>query len=134
MYALPLLALLVACKAVVTAMELTQNHIIKQRLFYRSKYKVGAVPNPKNRGGDAIQSIRAKELAGTLVEQGYDMQEANCNRVLVQEQPAVAGQPPSDVSQADFSSKAQLGPDIADTGDGSGCRGGTPSYLTAISM
>ena len=76
------------------------------------------VHHPTNRGGEPVGSILTKESACSLVEEGYGMHEANCNGVVVQKHPAVTGQPPSDVFQADFSSKAQLGPDIADTGDG----------------
>ena len=74
------------CNTVVAVLELPQNRIIKQSLCDRAKYKLLAiasihpmavVPHPKNRGGDAVKFIRTKELAGSLVEEGYDMQQAN---------------------------------------------------------
>ena len=82
------------------AANATPTQIIKQSICYRAKYKIedkrvlgclSVVPHPKNRGGDPVKSLRTKQLAGTLIVEGYDPLEANSNGVAVEEKPAVAG-------------------------------------------
>ena len=73
---------------------------IKLSICYRAKYRVGAkkvmspmlvVPHPKNRGGDTVKSLRTMQLIATVVVDGHDSTEANCNAVAVEDKPVVAG-------------------------------------------
>ena len=73
---------------------------IKKSICYRAKYRVDAkkvlspllvVPHPKNRGGDTVKSLRTMQLIATVVVDGHDSIEANCNAVAVEGKPAVAG-------------------------------------------
>ena len=72
---------------------------IKQSICFRAKYRVDAkkvmspllvVPHPKNRGGGAVKSLRTMQLIATVVVDGHDSIEANCNAVAVEDKPAVA--------------------------------------------
>ena len=76
------------------------TRMIKQSICFRAKYRVDekklmspmlVVPHPKNRGGDAVKTLRTKQLIATVVVEGYDPIEANCNAVAVEDQLAVAG-------------------------------------------
>ena len=73
---------------------------IKLSICFRAKYRVEAtkvmspmlvVPHPKNRGGDTVKSLRTMQLIATVVVDGHDSIEANCNAVAVEDKPAVAG-------------------------------------------
>ena len=79
--------------------------IIKRALAWRAVYRKGqgpglyirtfsddmVVPHPKNRGGDPIVSLRARQLGNTLAKDGYDKLEASSSAVAVQETPDSKG-------------------------------------------
>ena len=75
------------------------------------------VPHPKNRGDDQVNSLRLRQLTGTLAVEGYDPVEANSNGVVVQEKPAVVGKN-SDLFQSAFAEKMKTDPDVAEQIDG----------------
>ena len=74
--------------------------IINQRIALRAKWRLGqgpgptyrvlpssiVVPHPCNRGGDAVKSLRTKQLSATVVVDGCDPLEACSNAVAEQEQ------------------------------------------------
>ena len=101
------------------------TRIIKQSICLRAKYKVGykkkippllLVPHPKNRGGDAVKSLRTMQLNGEIASEGYDPLEANNNGVAVQEKPAVAGGSGTRF-QEDFEHKLRADPDMLASGE-----------------
>ena len=113
---------------------MSANQLIKQSLAYRAKYMLDApkakvispllvVPHPQNRSGDAVKSLRTKQLIGTLVTEGYDTIEANSNGVVVEQGPAVAGE-----FQHVFSSKLKADTDMADQLDGMVATSGSLSH------
>ena len=113
---------------------MSANQLIKQSLAFRAKYTVDApkakvispllvVPHPQNRSGDAVKSLRTKQLIGTLVTEGYDTIEANSNGVVVEQGPAVAGE-----FQHVFSSKLKADTDMADQVDGIVATSGSLSH------
>ena len=102
------------------------TRMIKQSICFRAKYLVDqkkvmspmlVVPHPKNRGGDAVKSLRTKQLIGTVTVVGYDSIEANCNAVAVEEKPAVAGGSGT-FFQDEFAKKVKPDPDMAERGSG----------------
>ena len=56
---------------------------------------LSVVPQPRNRSGDPVKSLRTMQLKGTVAKEGYDPVEANSNGVAVEQKPAVAGGGPS---------------------------------------
>ena len=48
------------------------------------------VPHPKNRGGDAVKSLRTMQLTASIAD-GYDTVEANSNATAVEDKPVVTG-------------------------------------------
>ena len=79
---------------------MTDTRMIKRSIYWRAKYRLEqgphptyrvlsppmVVPHPRNRGGDAVKSLRTKELSGTILVDGCDPLEACSNAVAVQEQ------------------------------------------------
>ena len=75
--------------------------VIKKSIAYRAKYRVGdgdtptvrsyapalAVPHPRNRGGDAVKTLRTKQIVGDVFNVGCDTISANCNAVAVEQKP-----------------------------------------------
>ena len=76
------------------------TQIIKQSIALRAKWRLDqgpaptyrvlpppiVVPHPCNRGGDAVKSLRTKQLTGDILVDGCDPVEACSNAVAVQEQ------------------------------------------------
>ena len=113
------------------------SQIIKRSIAYRAKYRadLGApsptfrtmvpsnvVPHPKNR---AVNSMRTKQLVGTITKNACDVDEANSSAVAVQEQPsgrrrehAASGAPHWTSLQSDFESRSASDSDIAKCQDG----------------
>ena len=101
------------------------THKIKQSICFRAKYRVHnnkvmspllVVPHPKNRGGDTVKSLRTMQLIATVVVDGYDSIEANCNAVAVEDKPAVAGGN-GQYFQDKFANKVKPDPDMAEQGE-----------------
>ena len=99
---------------------------IKQSICYRAKYRVDArkvlspllvVPHPKNRSGEPVKSLRTMQLNGTLAVDGFDAIEANCNAVVVEDKPAVAGKC-GQYFQEEFAKKVMADPDLAERARG----------------
>ena len=81
--------------------KLSTVQVIKMSIAFRAKYRLEqgptptlkyytpalAVPHPKNRGGDAVRSIRTIELSGDITRDGCDPIEANANAVAVEANP-----------------------------------------------
>ena len=79
---------------------MTDTGMIKRSIIWRAKYRLEqgphptyrvlsptmVVPHPRNRGGDAVKSLRTRELSGTILVDGCDPLEACSNAVAVQEQ------------------------------------------------
>ena len=78
------------------------TQLIKKSIAFRAKYRLEqgseptmrlfapplAVPHPKNRGGDPVQSLRTIQLSGSIVQDGCDVVEANSNAVAVEDNPS----------------------------------------------
>ena len=79
---------------------MTDTQMIKRSIIFRAKYRLEQgpgptdrvlspqimVPHPRNRGGDLVQSLRTRELSGTVFVDRCDPLEACSNAVAVQEQ------------------------------------------------
>ena len=109
---------------------------IKQSLCLRAKYRVYpkkvlspllVVPHPKNRGGDPVKSLRTMQLNATVAVEGYDPMEANCNAVVVEDKPVVAGGS-GQYFQEEFAKKVMIDPDMAEQGSGMVATAGSLSH------
>ena len=75
------------------------------------------VPHPKNRGGDAVKSLRTMQLTASIAE-GYDTIEANSNAVAVEDKPPVVAGTNTFVFQSAFEKQVLPDPDMAAKGVG----------------
>ena len=78
---------------------MADTQMIKQSIALRAKWRLDqgpvptyrvlppsiVVPHPCNRGGDAVKSLRTKQLTGEILANGCDPVEACSNAVAVQE-------------------------------------------------
>ena len=109
----------------VAMVEKCDNGIIKHSLALRAKYRLRktrvppmlVVPHPKNRGGDAVKSLRTMQLTASIAE-GYDTIEANSNAVAVEDKPPVVAGTNTFVFQSAFEKQVLPDPDMAAKGVG----------------
>ena len=105
--------------------EKCHNGIIKHSLCLRAKYRLRktrvppmlVVPHPKNRGGDAVKSLRTMQLTASIAE-GYDTIEANSNAVAVEDRPPVVAGTNTFYFQSEFEKQVVPDPDMAAKGAG----------------
>ena len=105
--------------------EKCDNGIIKHSLALRAKYRLRktrvppmlVVPHPKNRGGDAVKSLRTMQLTASIAE-GYDTIEANSNAVAVEDKPPVVAGTNTFFFQSAFEKQVIPDPDMAAKGVG----------------
>ena len=97
------------------------RQIIKQSIAFRARFRVESkkvvvpfqiVPHPRNRGGDAVKSLRTRQLIYDIKIDGYDPFDANSNGVLVEEKPVVAGGSNRAI-QDSFAKQITVDPDMA---------------------
>ena len=98
--------------------------ILKQAAAYIVKYRVhntkwlsswAVVLHPKNRGGEAVKSLRTKQIVGNIAQKGYDTIDASYRARVVEAEPVPAGQPT--FFQQTFEDRVKADSDIAVAGD-----------------